>query len=132
MKPDIYTKIADRVIADPEAGVRPLRHNGHPYAGTSILTLWSSAVAQGFPAPIWMTYRQAQELGGRVRRGGCRDVPGHHGDVAMLHRVQNDAGPGHVLLRPVTIASNPRPRPGGQTVSAMSPSPHGSRPAHVC
>ncbi|MEO1199931.1 MAG: zincin-like metallopeptidase domain-containing protein, partial [Pseudomonadota bacterium] len=86
MKPDIYTKITDRIIADLEAGVRPwvkpwqaehaagritrpLRHNGQPYAGINILTLWSSAVAQGFAAPIWMTYRQAQELGGQVCRG---------------------------------------------------------------
>ena len=31
--------------------------------------LWGSAVAQGFAAPIWMTFRQAVELGAHVHRG---------------------------------------------------------------
>jgi antirestriction protein ArdC len=31
--------------------------------------LWASTMKQGFAAPIWMTYRQAQELGGQVRKG---------------------------------------------------------------
>src|SRR5476649_429438 len=45
---------------------RPLRHNGQPYTGVNILSLWASATAQGFAAPIWMTYRQATELGAHV------------------------------------------------------------------
>jgi antirestriction protein ArdC len=31
--------------------------------------LWSAAIAKGYAAPIWMTYRQAQELGAHVRKG---------------------------------------------------------------
>jgi antirestriction protein ArdC len=31
--------------------------------------LWSAAIAAGFAAPIWMTFKQALELGGHVRRG---------------------------------------------------------------
>jgi len=34
---------------------RPLRHNGQPYTGINILSLWVSASVQGFAAPIWMT-----------------------------------------------------------------------------
>ena len=48
---------------------RPLRHNGEPYAGINVLMLWAAATAQGFAAPIWMTYRQASELGAHVRKG---------------------------------------------------------------
>ena len=83
---DIYTRVTERIIADLEQGVRPwvkpwsvehaagkiarpLRHNGTPYSGVNILMLWSSAVAAGFAAPIWMTYRQSVELGGHVRKG---------------------------------------------------------------
>ncbi|MGE3978534.1 MAG: ArdC family protein [Nitrospira sp.] len=83
---DIYTRVTGRIIADLERGVRtwtqpwsaehaagkitrPLRHNGTPYSGINILMLWSSAVAAGFAAPIWMTYRQSVELGGHVRKG---------------------------------------------------------------
>ncbi|MEP7308808.1 MAG: zincin-like metallopeptidase domain-containing protein [Acidobacteriota bacterium] len=46
-----------------------MRHNGQPYTGINILSLWASASVQGFAAPIWMTYRQAVELGAHVRKG---------------------------------------------------------------
>jgi antirestriction protein ArdC len=48
---------------------RPLRHNGTPYRGMNILLLWGEAMAKGYAAPIWMTYKQAQELGANVRKG---------------------------------------------------------------
>jgi antirestriction protein ArdC len=83
---DIYTRITGQIAAALETGVRPwvrpwnaehaagritrpLRHNGQPYTGINILSLWASATAQGFAAPIWMTYRQATELKGHVRKG---------------------------------------------------------------
>lgn len=86
MTSDIYTRITSRIVADLEAGVRPwtrpwqdghaagritrpLRHNGMPYAGINILMLWGEACAEGYSAPFWMTYRQAKELGGHVRKG---------------------------------------------------------------
>jgi len=40
-----------------------------PYAGINILSLWMSALSQNFATPIWMTYRQATELSGHVRKG---------------------------------------------------------------
>ena len=86
MKKDIYETITARIVADLENGVRPwfkpwsaehtagritrpLRHSGEAYAGINVLILWGSAVAQGFAAPIWMTFRQAVELGAHVRKG---------------------------------------------------------------
>ena len=35
----------------------------------NILLLWGESVAKGYAAPIWMTYKQAQELGANVRKG---------------------------------------------------------------
>jgi antirestriction protein ArdC len=83
---DVYTRVTERIIADLENGVRPwikpwhadhaagritkpLRHNGTPYRGMNILLLWGEATAKGYAAPIWMTYKQAQELGANVRKG---------------------------------------------------------------
>ncbi len=83
---DIYTRVTEKIIADLEQGVRPwmkpwnaghaagritkpLRHNGQPYNGINILMLWSAAVSAGYSAPIWMTFRQAKELGANVRKG---------------------------------------------------------------
>lgn len=86
LKKDVYTRVTDRIIADLEKGVRswlkpwnaqhpagsitrPLRHNGVPYRGMNVLLLWGEAQEKGFSAPIWMTYKQATELGGQVRKG---------------------------------------------------------------
>lgn len=83
---DIYARITDRIVADLEKGVRPwmqpwrstnavgrvtrpLRHNGLPYSGMNVLLLWSEAAARGFTNPMWMTFKQALELGGAVRKG---------------------------------------------------------------
>lgn len=51
------------------AGGRPLRHCGTPYTGINTLFLWAVADASGYRSRHWMTYRQAQALGGQVRRG---------------------------------------------------------------
>jgi antirestriction protein ArdC len=86
MRSDLYQRITDRIVSDLEKGVRswlapwriehaagritrPLRANGIPYQGINVLELWSAALVSGHAAPIWMTYRQAQELGGSVRKG---------------------------------------------------------------
>jgi antirestriction protein ArdC len=83
---DIYSRITNQIIAALEQGVkpwtqpwnaahaaghvsRPLRHNCQPYGGINVLTLWASAMSGSFSAPIWMTFRQAIELGGHVRKG---------------------------------------------------------------
>ncbi len=85
-KGDVYTRITDKIITDLEKGVRPwmkpwsadhaagritrpLRHNGIPYRGINIIMLWSASVAKGFSCPLWLTFKQALELGGNVRKG---------------------------------------------------------------
>ena len=46
-----------------------MRHNLQPYSGINVVLLWCDAADKGFSAPIWMTFRQALELGGNVRKG---------------------------------------------------------------
>jgi antirestriction protein ArdC len=86
MKSDVYERITGAIVAELEKGVRPwmkpwnaehaagritrpLRHNGVPYQGINVVMLWSAAVAGGYAAPIWMTFKQAQELGAHVGKG---------------------------------------------------------------
>ena len=86
-KQDIYSRITSQIVSHLEQGVRPwvrpwnaghaagrimrpLRHNGQPYSGINVLSLWASAMAQNFTAPIWMTFKQALELDAHVRKGG--------------------------------------------------------------
>ncbi len=83
---DIYSRITNRIVADLEQGVRPwhrpwsiahvagkitrpLRHNGFPYKGIIVIMLWSASVTKGHACPLWLTFRQAQELGGHVKKG---------------------------------------------------------------
>jgi antirestriction protein ArdC len=47
----------------------PLRHCGTPYRGINILLLWAQALEKGYATAKWMTFRQAVELGGHVRKG---------------------------------------------------------------
>jgi antirestriction protein ArdC len=86
VRADVYTRVTNRIVADLEAGTptwlkpwsaehlagkitRPLRGNAVPYKGVNVFMLWAEATARGFVCPIWMTYRQARELGGQVRKG---------------------------------------------------------------
>ena len=39
------------------------------YSGANVLLLWSRAQESGFVAPLWLTFKQALELGGNVRKG---------------------------------------------------------------
>lgn len=111
---DVYARVTDRIVADLERGVRtwakpwngehaagritrPLRANGLPYRGINIVMLWASAVEQGFSAPVWMTYRQAAELGGQVRKGEK----------------------GSLSVRPAT--ASPRPSPTKQPARTRKP-----------
>ena len=50
-------------------GGSPLRHQGARYSGINRLILWALGDSQGYRSCYWMTYRQAEELGGQVRRG---------------------------------------------------------------
>ncbi|HEV3192818.1 MAG TPA: zincin-like metallopeptidase domain-containing protein, partial [Polyangiaceae bacterium] len=84
--PNLYARITDCIVSALEQGVRPwvqpwslkhsagpvsrpLRHNGTPYTGINVLALWCTSVERGYVAPIWMTFRQALELGAHVRKG---------------------------------------------------------------
>jgi antirestriction protein ArdC len=83
---DVYTRITDKIVTDLEQGVRPwlkpwsvehaagkisrpLRYSGIPYNGINVIMLWSAAVTKGYSCPHWLTFKQALELGGNVRRG---------------------------------------------------------------
>lgn len=83
---DIYTRITNDIVASLEKGIKPwtqpwnaahasgpvskpLRFNGQSYSGINILTLWATSMERHYTAPIWMTFKQALELGGNVRKG---------------------------------------------------------------
>jgi|TARA_R110002051_G_scaffold154675_4_gene226818 antirestriction protein ArdC len=81
---DIKQHVTDTIIAQIEAGTPPwrkpwtgdmsgasfpLRHNGDSYQGINILMLWATAHVRGYNSARWMTFKQALELGGCVKKG---------------------------------------------------------------
>ncbi|WP_282063816.1 ArdC family protein [Roseobacter litoralis] len=83
-KLDIHQHVTDTIIAQIEAGTPPwrtpwtggeggaafpLRHNGEAYRGINILMLWATAHERGYNSAHWMTFKQAMELGGMVKKG---------------------------------------------------------------
>ena len=83
---DLYQHVTNQIVAALEQGVRPwvqpwssdhlacrvgrpLRACGKGYRGINVLVLWLTATAQGYRSPFWLTFKQALELGGNVRKG---------------------------------------------------------------
>jgi len=83
---DVYSRVTSRIIESLEQGVRPwmkpwaashtegrisrpLRANGTPYRGINVLLLWGEAIEKGYSRNIWMTYKQAEEIGAHIRKG---------------------------------------------------------------
>jgi len=115
MKTDIYQRITDQIVAALEEGVRPwmkpwsaehaagriekpLRANGVPYQGINTIMLWSAAVAEGYAAPVWMTFQQAKELGARVRKGEKGQLVVY---ASTLTRTETDTETGEELERDI-------------------------------
>lgn len=85
MATDIYAKITDTIIAQLETGTAPwhkpwkavsvdgtnlpLRHNGEPYRGVNVVSLYVMQSAMGYTSPYWLSFKQAIEYGGCVRKG---------------------------------------------------------------
>lgn len=77
----VYEIITDRIVAQLESGVVPWHRpwanaeppmnlaSGKPYRGINVFLLMSA----GYASPYWLTYKQAQERGGNVKKGekGC-------------------------------------------------------------
>lgn len=80
---DVYQEVTDSIVAELERGVAPwvrpwsvadggLPRNGasgHRYRGLNVVLCWASAQRHGYASQEWFTYRQAQGLGGNVRKG---------------------------------------------------------------
>lgn len=97
---DLHQEITDRFIAALEGGTRPWerdwlacglprRATGEEYQGINTMILSLEAECRGFANPHWMTFNQAKELGGSVRKG-AKSAP------VIFYRtiVAKDAGQG--------------------------------------
>lgn len=84
-KQNVYDAITSKIVALLEAGKAKgsvtwngqgeggrMPYNlksGERYRGANVLSLWITAEERGYSSSAWLTYKQAAELGGQVRRG---------------------------------------------------------------
>jgi N-terminal domain of anti-restriction factor ArdC len=83
MKRDLYAEVSARIVAELEAGAAPWVKpwsatpgantpcnavSNRPYSGCNVVLLWM-AQAAGYRTPRFLTFKQALELGGNVRKG---------------------------------------------------------------
>ena len=83
MKRDLYAEVSARIVAELEAGAAPWIKpwsatpgantpcnavTNRPYPGCNVVLLWM-AQAAGYRTPRFLTFKQALELGGNVRKG---------------------------------------------------------------
>ena len=89
MRRDLYVDVTARILRELERGAAPWvkpwsqtpgmnhPHNaatGRPYSGCNVVLLWMAAKA-GYSTPRYLTFKQALELGGNVRRGEPTRLP---------------------------------------------------------
>lgn len=83
-RPSLYVEVTDRMLREMEQGrfpwVRPWKSSnaalGMPrsaatrkfYSGVNVLILWLEVMERGYAAQEWLTLRQANELGGQVKK----------------------------------------------------------------
>src|ERR1035437_6396090 len=83
MKRDLYAEVSARIVAELEAGAAPWVKpwsatagantpcnavSNRPYSGCNVVLLWMAQGA-GYRTPRFLTFKQALELGGNVRKG---------------------------------------------------------------
>ncbi len=108
---DVAAEITALIIAKLEAGTppwrrpwrtggggRPLRQCGTPYTGINALYLWAIGDARGYASRHWMTFRQAAELGGHVRRGETGSLSVF---FSQLRRTETDRRTGEEVERSI-------------------------------
>jgi hypothetical protein len=81
----LYAEVTARVIGELEQGRLPwvqpwdgaacgcmMPQNGltkRSYSGINVLILWTAVIERGYSSQRWLTFRQALQLGGHVRKG---------------------------------------------------------------
>jgi len=83
---NLYDEVTHRIVTELEAGrfpwVQPWGRAGavapglprnaltaRTYRGVNVLMLWGAVIQHGWPSQSWLTFRQALEAGGNVRKG---------------------------------------------------------------
>jgi antirestriction protein ArdC len=104
MAKNIYADVTQRIVDQLKAGVVPWRQpwsekgssvlprnavTGRGYSGMNVLLLWCTAQERGYAESQWLTYQQATEAGGQVRKG---EKGSHIVFVSFLEKTNEKTG----------------------------------------
>jgi antirestriction protein ArdC len=81
-KQNVYQIVTDQVIAALDQGIipwkkpwrsasfqMPISGTGHLYRGINVFLLAFTAQAKGYTSPVWLTFKKANELDGKIKTG---------------------------------------------------------------
>ena len=83
---NLYDEVTRKIISELEAGRFPWLQpwdshvasgpglpmnalTARRYSGVNVLLLWGAAIEGGYPSQCWLTFKQARQAGGNVRKG---------------------------------------------------------------
>ena len=92
VKTDIHQQITDQILEAMEQARTTGRRlwdsqpslpmnltTGKPYQGINTLILWAAGLQNAYTSPYWLTYKQASDKGGQVRKG-------EHGTLCVFYK----------------------------------------------
>jgi antirestriction protein ArdC len=76
----VYDTVTEQILKELEAGTPPWVQSWQvslprnmvskkEYRGTNVILLWTAAAKKGYRSPYWLTFKQAGDLQGRVKKG---------------------------------------------------------------
>ncbi len=131
-KKDLREQITERIVASLESGVMPWRKgwtnvggvaaglprnavSGRIYSGGNRLMLMMQGMDKGYADPRWLTFKQAQGLGGGVAKGE-KSTPIEYWDELPFHR-RRDVD---ITLNGARVKLGETPEKNAQTVKLAS------------
>lgn len=110
---DIYQMITDKVVESLEKGTAPWQKpwsggkSGMPrnfvstkaYRGINVFLLSYTARVKGYQSPFWVSYKQAQQLGGSVRKGEHSSSPVVFWRIIEANPSEGEEEKSHAMLR---------------------------------
>ena len=116
MSRNLQAEITQRILTHLRNGVAPWRRpwsaaatgamprnaiSGRGYSGCNVPLLWCAAQERGFESPKWLTFKQALEAGGNVRKGEKGNMVVY---VSTFDKRDEDGAADHVEARDVRVA----------------------------
>lgn len=111
---NVHANITGSILAQLKQGVAPWRqtwqngtefdlpHNaisGRNYSGSNLFILWLMQNMHGYKSSAWLTYKQAKEAGGSVRKGERSTVVIYMSHVPAKNVGKADEKPGYWVMR---------------------------------